>query len=215
MDTDQRRRYVSRTLQVWQNNEAEFQKLRQMALAPAVTQIELNAAAAPLLLLLVTATSAFLGSRRFRGVDCDPEAAAHDWLLKMFKVGFKQYDPERGPFYRYGYKSLAYHCNSLGRRSKHRRAISLIGDQVAETDSPDKQFQLGERKRVLRRAIFRLPKPNRQALILKYWLGRSSREAAGRLGMTAATIDQLNHKSRRLLASDWTVHELLEDYHST
>ena len=194
--------------------QAEFQELFLLFSDPEAPRGEVDAAITRIYPLLLAAAGKILGSPRFRSVDCDPEAAVQEWFHNMLVFGLAGYDRVR-PFYVYGYRALVNICHSFGRRAKRRQTQPLDFEIAARVTSPSGEIEKAERRLYVRRSIRRLPKQSRQALILKYWLGKSSAEAASRLGLTPAQVNGRNHVSRQLLTSEWTVKELLEDYHST
>jgi RNA polymerase sigma factor (sigma-70 family) len=155
---------------------------------------------------LLTVASCIFRSPRFRGGDCDSRVAAQMWFVAV-RAAKRSYKPDR-PFHKYGYVILSHICCDLGRRARARRAKAITRD-VADSSSRVWELAAGrEQRRHVRRALRtlkltgKMSRNQRTAIAHKYYRGLSSKEAAERCGVNAATIDRWLYQARNLLRQE-------------
>jgi len=74
------------------------------------------------------------------------------------------------------------------------------GAEAPENSRPDRQFEAGERSRVLNDALTALPDNQRAAIVLHKFEGLSQDEIAGVLGVTPAAVESLVHRAKQALS---------------
>jgi DNA-directed RNA polymerase specialized sigma24 family protein len=148
---------------------------------------------------VVAAASRILRSPRFRYADRDPDEITQRWWVIMVMVGFKKYDPARGPLFPYSYKILARVCQQDNRRGRVRRTYEIPPSYASRAKRSDALAGKREWNMRLYLAVRRLPKNPRRAFILKYWFDKSSVEGARRCRVCVATFNTWTHQARTLL----------------
>ncbi|MEV8633335.1 sigma-70 family RNA polymerase sigma factor [Streptosporangium sp. NPDC051023] len=90
-------------------------------------------------------------------------------------------------------------CNLTRKRLRHLRLVRLRRPQPPDP-VPDGEYMtlVAERHRELLAALDRLPRRQREALVLRYWLGLSEREIAETMGVSPGSVK--THASRGLAA---------------
>lgn len=156
--------------------------------------------------LVATAARIFSRSARFRGVDCDADAAAQMWFISI-RAARQSYDSAR-PFRHYAYRTLSNVCCGLGRRARLRQATTISADVVASSPAP---WELPARRESwlrVRRALRdlkhtgRMSREHRTVIALRYYRGLSSDEAGQVMGASAQKIDKWAYQARQLLGTE-------------
>ncbi|MFI6292327.1 sigma-70 family RNA polymerase sigma factor [Nonomuraea sp. NPDC050790] len=90
-------------------------------------------------------------------------------------------------------------CNLTRNRLRHLRLIRLRRPEPPEpVRSSEQSVILAEEHRELLEALDRLPRRQREALVLRYWLDLSEREIAAAMGVSPGSVK--THASRGLAA---------------
>lgn len=97
-------------------------------------------------------------------------------------------------------------CNLTRNRLRHLRLIRLRRPDPPEPAPGGEQAVLvAEKHRELLAAVGRLPRRQREALVLRYWLDLSEREIAEAMGVSPGSVK--THASRALTALGKALHE--------
>lgn len=155
--------------------------------------------------LIVHAAAKILNSpgMRYSGQDAE-DVAQHFWVI-MFLVGFRRYDPTKGPIVGYAYTIIRNRCRDGRRR---RRPISLSVDVKDRGKAPEVVAMKREWDAQLRAAVRRLPKNYRRAFLLKYKFLVSSAVGAQRCEVGVDTFNTWVYQARQILkrtlkSEDW------------
>ncbi|WP_328807553.1 SigE family RNA polymerase sigma factor [Nonomuraea antri] len=90
-------------------------------------------------------------------------------------------------------------CNLTRNRLRHLRLIRLRRPEPPEpVRSSEHSVLVAEEHRALLAALDRLPRRQREAIVLRYWLDLSEREIAGAMGVSPGSVK--THASRALAA---------------
>lgn len=133
---------------------------------------------------------AVVKSRLFHGVFCaaDIEECVAD-TFSEFYLDLDKYDPAKGSI-RSWLCVIAKH-NALDLVRRQPQVISL--DEELSEISAGTLLESDLEEREMRRVVFQevkaLDEPDREILLRKFYLGESSKEIAGRLGLTVSNVD--------------------------
>lgn len=144
---------------------------------------------------------AILMRRRVRNALSEAENLAADFCEILLRAGLPTYDLSR-PFWPYGLRMLTSLCNNRG-RDKFAQAASLI-EGMRDTKALEPVDELKQDiRRKMRRHVARLPRYLRRAIILRFWLGATPRDAAKFLGISEGLFHQWTFKARRILRDSY------------
>ena len=89
---------------------------------------------------------------------------------------------------------------NLSRSRARRLHVARKHEHVAEpVDSAESLALLREDHRLLVQALGRLPRRQREVIVLRYWAGLSEAEIAATLGVSAGTVKSTAHKAQKRL----------------
>lgn len=115
-------------------------------------------------------------------------------------------DPER-PFYPWFYSILRRLCfNFLRDRANRKRLLDETGSWLAEDlvrgerDHPDARLQREDARKIVARALARLPENQREVLVLREFEGLKYAEIAELVGIPEGTVMSRLYTARRALA---------------
>ncbi|WP_248963907.1 sigma-70 family RNA polymerase sigma factor [Sphaerisporangium perillae] len=101
-------------------------------------------------------------------------------------------------------------CNLTRNRIRHLRLTRLRKPEPPPPErSGEQAFLIAERHRDLLAAVDRLPRRQREALVLRYWLDLSEREIADAMGVTTGSVK--SHTSRAIAALGRSLQESSDD----
>lgn len=101
-------------------------------------------------------------------------------------------------------------CNLTRNRVRHLRLARLRKpDPPPPEGSGEQAFLVAERHRDLLGAVDRLPRRQREAVVLRYWLDLSEREIADAMGVTPGSVK--SHTSRAIAALGRALEERIDD----
>ena len=131
----------------------------------------------------------------------DAEACAAD-TVSEFWLGLDKFDPAKGGL-RGWLCAMASH-NALDLVRKRAREVGSVPiDEAAELIPDDfsleGEFESREAREELIEAINALGEPDREIIVRKYYLARSSKEIAEKLGMTVSNVDTRSHRAVKKL----------------
>lgn len=90
-------------------------------------------------------------------------------------------------------------CNLTRNRIRHLRIVRLRRPEPPPPErSGEQAYLVAERHRDLLEAVERLPRRQREALVLRYWLDLSEREIADAMGVSPGSVK--SHTSRAIAA---------------
>jgi RNA polymerase sigma factor (sigma-70 family) len=131
------------------------------------------------------------------------EDIAQEWWKTTFPRLCETHDPDQ-PFFPYGHEALRRLCLAQRRSVAHRELPGLSHEPPDDRQNPVRDGQRRELRRMIGGALWKLPKQDRQAVVLRYWKGVSLAEAAERQGCPANTlytrVRRGLHKLKALLA---------------
>jgi RNA polymerase sigma factor (sigma-70 family) len=135
-----------------------------------------------------------------RARNCMVEAAdvADTFVDLLLRTGFASFDIDR-PFLPYAKRTIERLCSAARRRSWVRRCVPLPKEIAGRNESVWPSLQRRELRSRVRRALRRLPKHLRRAIIARYWLGLSPRVAAARLQTNESTFNGWTFRARLIL----------------
>ncbi|GGK67781.1 RNA polymerase sigma24 factor [Sphaerisporangium melleum] len=138
----------------------------------------------------------------------DPEDIAQEAFARLHqKMGRLREADAAVPYLR------AIVCNLTRNRVRHLRLARLrrseAGEPAVTQHSGEQAFLVAERHRDLLAAVDRLPRRQREALVLRYWLELSEREIADAMGVTPGSVK--THTSRALGALGRSLQESSDD----
>jgi RNA polymerase sigma-70 factor (ECF subfamily) len=89
----------------------------------------------------------------------------------------------------------------MGRLRRKRPAAEVLGDDVASgtAESVESAAEVRDEMRIARRTLSLLPEQQREAFVLREWLGLRTTEVALALGVTPTGVDDLTAQARRSL----------------
>lgn len=143
------------------------------------------------------------GKLRSAGVSqADIDACAAD-TFSEFYIHIERYDPKRC-----GVKTwlcvIAKNVSISAYRKAVRDGARISMDDDVSDDIPDDFSLEGEvvsklEREALTKAVNDLGEPDREIIVRKYYLGQSSKEIAGSLGLTVSNVDTRTHRAIKKL----------------
>lgn len=125
----------------------------------------------------------------------DDRAAAEDVVQDAF-TGLHRHLPVDNPS-AYLRASVLNGCRSVLRRRRLARAHVPLVDRPGA--GPDEALAVAEEHRAVTDAIGRLPRRQREVLVLKYWAGLSDAEIASELRVSLGTVRSSASRARTAL----------------
>ena len=135
--------------------------------------------------------------------ELDAEDVADAFFDVALRNGFRNFDINRR-FLPYAIKTVARLVIVKVRCNGRRRFLPLPEGIPDRMESRTSRIERQEIRALVRRAMRRLPKDLRRALIARFWLGLSPRAAADRLGIKVRAFNGRTFRARM------TLRELLE-----
>ena len=129
---------------------------------------------------------------------CLAEDINQEWWKTTFPRLCETHDPNQ-PFFPYGYEALRRLCLAQRRAVAQRGLPELSREPPDDRQNPVRDAQRRELRRVIGSSLWKIPKEDRQAVVLRYWKGVSLAEAGERQGCSANTLYSRAHRGRRKL----------------
>jgi len=129
-----------------------------------------------------------LGLVRLAVIMTGDQASAEDIVQDAFLGLYRRWDHLTDTSFPLAYvrASVLNGCRSALRRQSRWRAAPAAADPPGE--SAEARALLSEEQRAIARAIRRLPKRQREALVLRYYLDLSEEEIARTMGISRGTV---------------------------
>jgi RNA polymerase sigma-70 factor (sigma-E family) len=143
-----------------------------------------------------------LGLVRFAKILLGDQAAAEDVVQDAFLGLYRRWDAVREPDKVLGYlrASVVNACRVV-QRSRARRDRALLRAPAASVViSAEDTAIIGEANRELIAALLRLPARQREALVLRHYLGLTEDEAAQAMNVSRGTVKSATSRGRTALA---------------
>jgi DNA-directed RNA polymerase specialized sigma24 family protein len=171
----------------WKDLEEQLQKIRELAQdSEGSRSREIRKLIDEVNPFVTHAASRIVGSPRLRHFHIDAGDAVQQFWTVMLKAGFRNYKPVRGPLYAYAYVALSRLCANTTRGPRRKLPCPLIGD-CADRSKPLKRLGIKEKwGMVLYRAVRKLPRKYRRAILLKYWFDKEAKAGAARCAISVA-----------------------------
>ena len=121
---------------------------------------------------------------------------------------------EWGPWlYRVAIRQALLFRRKLGRRrrlnARYRERQGAVGESPAEP-SPLEWLLADERRQLIRRALGRLPRRDREILLLKYTEEWNYRQIAAHLGISQSAVEARLHRARRRMRDELMQAQVIE-----
>lgn len=130
----------------------------------------------------------------------DPQLAedvAQDAFVRVFER-IDQFDAAR-PFAPWFFRIVANDAIKLAQRRQRQMNLPRDFDQASELFGPPDLIEMLEQFDSIQAALAQLPPAQRAAVVMRYYLGLTDREAADHLGSTRGTIKWRLHAARQRL----------------
>jgi RNA polymerase sigma factor (sigma-70 family) len=157
-----------------------------------------NDAADELRPLLVTTVTKFVRGRTHGGVPELAEDITQEYLKTTLFRLFETYDPDQ-PFFPYGYEGLWRLCRSYCRRNVKREFPGLSHEPIDHRLNPLRDERHCELRGMIGRALWQLPKEDRQAFLLRYWRKLRVSDIAKRQGCSSNALSIRLCRGRKML----------------
>jgi RNA polymerase sigma-70 factor (sigma-E family) len=128
------------------------------------------------------------------------QSAAEDVVQDAFLGLYRRWQGLHDPDKALGYlrSSVLNGCRSVHRIRFRRQAITL--DPPEPVDSAEAEAMLGEAHREVLAALRRLPRRQREAVVLRYYLDMTEEQAAQAMGVSRGTIKSSTSRGLAALA---------------
>ena len=95
-----------------------------------------------------------------------------------------------------------WRCRDAQKRGSGEMDLSLeeLGECIPAGVSLEEQLMGRELSESLNRFLEKLPRPQRQTFVLRYWYGCSVREIGSRFGFSKSKVESMLHRTRKKLA---------------
>lgn len=157
-------------------------------------------------LLVRAQASAYRFSLMVCGRADDTEDVMQEALVSTYRHARDIRDPEA--FRAWLYRTVRNACllNRRKRVAEPSHLVSLddqghfddphVMEPAAHDESPEESLDAAERRALLRRALLRLPGPQREVIVLRDLEGLSTREVANVVGISEDNVKQRLHRAR-------------------
>jgi RNA polymerase sigma factor (sigma-70 family) len=126
------------------------------------------------------------------------EDACQEWWLRRFPGLCGRYDGIR-PIHPYAFNSLQWWCREIRHSNRKHNLPGLFDDPEDHRQNPLRDERQRELRGMIGRALWKLPKDERQAIFLRYWRGVRFSDAAKRQGCTRNALYVRASKGRAKL----------------
>jgi len=138
---------------------------------------------------------------RMLGDEAEAEDAAQEAFWRAYQA-LKRYDPNRS-FITWLLSIAAHYCIDESRKRRNTNIDLELLPEDSLTDAaplPEKMAAMSEEQRLLHGLLGQLSKPDRSAVILRYWYDFSEEEIARSLSLTVSAVKSRLHRARLQLA---------------
>lgn len=131
----------------------------------------------------------------------DGDDAVQEAFLRVWRNA-KLWDENKGAFTTWFYKILNNVCYTFLKRKKKYEILSLINDFYSA--APVENFALENRKSInnLNNAILKLPKRQREVILLTYYKEYSNKETSEIIGKSVKAVEVLLVRARKKLRNE-------------
>jgi RNA polymerase sigma-70 factor (sigma-E family) len=143
-----------------------------------------------------------LGLVRFAKIMLGDQSVAEDIVQEAFLGLYRRWDAVREPDKVLGYlrASVVNACRVVHRSRFRRDRALLLLPAAGVVISAEDSAMIGEANRELIAALLRLPDRQREALVLRYYLGLTEDEVAEAMNVSRGTVKSATSRGRAVLA---------------